>query len=235
MSWITTATSPHEGDLATSVAVLPVGSFEQHGAHLPLATDTFLACLIAGRVAETYGLRLLPPLTITCSHEHADWPGTVSVSATTLCRTIEDVRNSLGQQGIERLAIVNAHGGNHVLTNVAMQANAESEAVSVVLFPGREEWTTAREYASLASTHSADMHAGEIETSMLLHAAPELVGDYLHADHAADPRPHLAATGMRGYTSTGVVGAPSQATAAKGAAVLDSLDMQFADYLKLLS
>ncbi|MDN5852474.1 MAG: creatininase family protein, partial [Actinomycetia bacterium] len=164
MSWITTATSTDEGTRAASVAVLPVGSFEQHGAHLPLATDTFIACLIAGRIAETYGLLLLPPLTISCSHEHADWPGTVSVSATTLCRTIDDVRDSLARQGVERLAIVNAHGGNHVLTNVAMQANSTSDSVGVVLFPGREEWKVARESAGLTSTHSADMHAGEIET-----------------------------------------------------------------------
>lgn len=233
MTWITTATSADEGERAAPVAVLPVGSFEQHGAHLPLATDTFIACLIARRIAQASGLLLLPPLTITCSHEHAGWPGTVSISATTLCQMIGDVRESLAQQGIEHLAIVNAHGGNHVLTNVVMQANAESDCISMVLFPGREEWTIARDKAGLVSTHSADMHAGEIETSILLRAAPEMVGDYRSADHAADPRPHLTATGMRGYTSSGVIGAPSYASADKGEAVLASLDAQFADYLEL--
>lgn len=234
MSWITTATSVDEHERDAAVAVLPVGSFEQHGGHLPLATDTFIACLIAGRIADSYDLRLLPPLTMTCSHEHADWAGTLSVRTSTLISLVDDIRTSLVRQGIERLAIVNAHGGNHVLSNVAMEANSQPGHVRVVLFPGHEEWVTARREAGLASTHGDDMHAGEIETSILLHAAPETVGDHRSADHYASPRPHLASLGMRGYTTSGVIGAPSHATAAKGVAVLESLDAQFADYLKLL-
>jgi Creatinine amidohydrolase len=63
------------------VAVLPVGSFEQHGDFLPLITDTVVACLIARRVSADYGLFLLPPVTLSCSHEHSGFAGTVSVSA----------------------------------------------------------------------------------------------------------------------------------------------------------
>lgn len=82
MDLITTATSSDESERAASVAVLPVGSFEQHGAHLPLVTDTVVACAIAKAVAERYDLFLLPPVTISCSHEHAAWRGVErSVSA----------------------------------------------------------------------------------------------------------------------------------------------------------
>jgi Creatinine amidohydrolase len=96
------------------------------------------------------------------------------------------------------------------------------------LFPSRTDWEVARTAAELDSTASQDMHAGELEVSLLLHAYPELVGgDYRAADHRADPRPHLLVTGMRGYTDSGVIGLPSQATADKGRAILDSLTRSF--------
>lgn len=68
---INTATSPAEANRGSDIAVLPVGSFEQHGAHLPLAIDTIVACAIASAIAETYKLFLLPPVTVSCSHEHS--------------------------------------------------------------------------------------------------------------------------------------------------------------------
>lgn len=97
MQLITTATSADAGRLSSRIALLPVGSFEQHGQHLPLATDTIVAAAIAAAVAETYQLMLLPPITISCSHEHAHWPGTVSITATTLQAIITDIAASCGQ------------------------------------------------------------------------------------------------------------------------------------------
>src|SRR5690348_2897396 len=70
--------------VSAQVAVLPVGSFEQHGPFLPLATDTLVACAVAREIAAAYPVHLLPPVTVSCSHEHADWPGTVSISSVTL-------------------------------------------------------------------------------------------------------------------------------------------------------
>ena len=120
---LTTATSQHERDRAARVAVLPVGSFEQHGDFLPLITDTAIACLIARRVSADYGLFLLPPVTLSCSHEHSGFAGTVSVSASTLAAVVSDVAQSLHASGIDRLAIVNGHGGNYVLSNVVQEAS----------------------------------------------------------------------------------------------------------------
>lgn len=231
---ITEATSPDIAALQPSVAVLPVGSFEQHGAVLPLATDTFVACLIAHRIATDYNLFLLPPITISCSHEHATFPGTISISANTLTAVIADVRASLAASGIAKLVMVNGHGGNYVLSNVAQEANVSGPRVA--LFPGRAEWQQARDDAGLSSTISEDMHAGELETSLLLHAAPELVSpERSTADHLATERPYLLISGMRGYTESGVIGRPSLGTAAKGEAVLDSLAKSFAHHLRLLS
>src|SRR3712207_6376850 len=115
MDLLTTATSPDVRDAAPDIAVLPVGSFEQHGGHLPLITDTAIACIIAKAVTDAHALFLLPPLTISCSHEHAGFAGTVSISASTLTRVIEDIVASLKAQGFGKLIIIRGHGRNYVL------------------------------------------------------------------------------------------------------------------------
>src|SRR4029453_9069542 len=119
---ITTATSQHERERAARVAGLPAGSFEQHGNFLPLITATVVAGLIARRVSADYGLFLLPPVTLSCSHEHSGFAGTVSVSASTLAAVVSDVAESLRAAGIDRLALVNGHGGNYVLAKVVHKA-----------------------------------------------------------------------------------------------------------------
>jgi creatinine amidohydrolase len=231
---VTGATSADVGGLGARVAVLPVGSFEQHGGFLPLATDTIVAAAVARRLADDHGLFLLPPVTFSCSHEHAGYPGTVSIRARTLAALVEDVAASLRAAGTGRLAVVNGHGGNYVLANVVQEANAAGPRMT--LFPGHADWTRARHAAGLASTHAEDMHAGELEVSILLHAAPDQVRPgYRDGDHSAPDRPHLLVTGMAAYTPTGVVGRPSLATAAKGAKLLDSLSDSFKEHLDLLT
>jgi creatinine amidohydrolase len=219
---------------ASRVAVLPVGSFEQHGTLLPLVTDTVVACLIAARVSQDHGLFLLPPVTMSCSHEHASIGPAVSISARTLIAIVADIRESLEAAGVERLVIVNGHGGNYVLSNVVQEANVTDHRAT--LFPARHDWDTARAAAGLATTAHDDMHAGELEVSLLLYATPDLVRDsYRTADVPAGPRPHLLVTGMRGYTASGVIGRPSLGTAAKGRSILDSLAQSFKDHLALLT
>ncbi|MBK0870416.1 creatininase family protein [Saccharopolyspora sp. HNM0986] len=233
MDVLTTATSADEAARKARVAVLPVGSFEQHGEHLPLTTDTVIACLIAQRIAEDYDLFLLPPITVSCSHEHDSFPGTVSVSATTLVAMIEDIRVSLRRSDITKLVLVNGHGGNYVLSNITQQANTDERCV--VLFPGGGDMNRAREHAGAVTSSHEDMHAGELETSLLLHAHPHLVGEsYYRADHQADDRPHLLTLGVEHYSPSGVIGRPSEATAAKGRAILDSLSTSFFEHLTLI-
>jgi creatinine amidohydrolase len=147
---------------------------------------------------------------------------------------MDDIRASLARQGIDALAIVNGHGGNYVLSNFVRQANVAGPRVT--LFPGKEEWALARQHAGMTSSGHDDMHGGELETSILLHTHPEVVRDsYPTADHEAKDRAHLLITGMAPYTTTGIIGYPSLATAAKGRTALDSLIESFADHLKLIS
>jgi creatinine amidohydrolase len=230
-----TATAAEVAEQRASVAVLPVGSFEQHGDHLPLSTDTLIAGLIADGVADRYGLFLLPPITVSCSHEHAGWPGTVSISAATLHAVVTDIASSLARSGVERLLIVNGHGGNYVLSNVVQEASVSGARMA--LYPGRDDWRAAREAAGCEFLDShADMHAGELETSILLHAMPEVVRpSYRDADHETPSRPHLLSLGLGGYTSSGVVGRPSAATADKGKLLLASLVDRAAAYVDVMT
>jgi creatinine amidohydrolase len=227
------ATTADEKARAVKCAILPVGSFEQHGDYLPLITDTVVACVIAEELANAYPVLQLPPVTISCSHEHSAWAGTVSISASTLSAIIGDVYRSIAGSGLTSLVVLNCHGGNYVLSNVVQQGNAGG--MRMALFPSGADWDQARQSARLDSSGHEDMHAGEIETSILLHARPDLVRDgYQRADWVADDRRHLLVTGMSEYTTSGVIGRPSLATAEKGKAVLASLTASFAPVLDVL-
>jgi len=204
------------------IAVLPVGAFEQHGPHLPLVTDSLIAAAIATDIAERHQLLQLPPITMACSHEHAAFPGTVSITATTLAAIIADIAGSLAGQGIPALLLVNAHGGNYALSNIVQQATIHGPRMG--LYPSRQDWAEARHDSGMTSGAHEDMHAGELETSILLARHP----DYLRAgwdtdDHVADDRRHLTTLGVAAYSQSGVIGLPSKATAAKGHTALQRL------------
>ncbi|MFF9622571.1 creatininase family protein [Streptomyces griseosporeus] len=220
--------------VSAQVAVLPVGSYEQHGPYLPLATDTLVACALAREIAAAHPVHLLPPVTVSCSHEHAAWPGTVSISSVTLHAVVRDIADSLRRSGVGALVLVNGHGGNYVLGNVVQEASARGEKLA--LFPAVEDWEAARERAGVVTSLLGDMHAGEIETSILLHVHPHLVRPgYESADHLADDRRHLLTAGMSAYTDSGVIGRPSLGSADKGKALLASLVDAFGATLALLT
>ncbi|WP_405492939.1 creatininase family protein [Nocardia sp. NBC_00511] len=216
-----------------TVAVLPIGSFEQHGAFHPLVTDTVIACAIAKRIAEDYSLLLLPPITVSLSHEHSSFPGSVSIRATTLIALIEDITESLRSSGISHIVLVNGHGGNYVLQNVVQEANAADR--SMTLFPLPVDSNQARTDAGMKTNGHEDMHAGELETSILLYVTPELLRvGYETADWRADDRKFLLLEGMSEYTQSGVIGFPSLGTAEKGKRALDSLSGSFKHHLETL-
>lgn len=220
----------------STIAVLPVGAFEQHGPHLPLGTDTLIACAITTAISHHHSVLPLPPLTFGCSHEHGAYPATISISATTLAAIVNDIIDSLTQQGTRGLIVVNAHGGNAVLTNVVQQANGSVGPMRVGLYPSREDWTEARTAAAITSSNHDDMHAGELETSILLATGPDYLRDgWAHADHSATDRRYLTTLGIGAYTTTGVIGYPSKATEAKGHAVLDHLGRNAATLIGLLT
>lgn len=231
--FISTATSHDEAVRAADVAVLPVGSFEQHGRHLPLATDTLIAAAISERIAVDYDLLLLPPIAIGASHEHADFKGTVSVSSMTLHAIVTDVAASLDRAGVAKLVVVNGHGGNYVLSNVVQESNVGERRMA--LFPHADDWIDARRTAGIVTSNHEDMHGGEAETSILLAVAPDVVRpSYRDADFTTDDRRHLLTIGLRAYSTSGVIGRPSLATEDKGKLLLKSFSAQFKHHLALL-
>jgi creatinine amidohydrolase len=146
---------------------------------------------------------------------------------------IEDIRAPLARTGITKLVLINGHGGNYVLSNITQQANVQHR--QVLLYPGREDWNAARTAAGMTTNSHDDMHGGELEASLLLHTHPNPVRDtYTTADHHAPDRPHLLTNGMSAYTTTGIIGSPSQATATKGKAALDTLITSSTQYLEIL-
>lgn len=231
--FISTATSRDEAERAATVAVLPVGSFEQHGSHLPLSTDTLISCAIARRIAADYDLFLLPPVTLGCSHEHAGFAGSVSISSATLAAVVGDVAISLRTAGITKLVVVNGHGGNYVLSNVVQEANVGAR--TMILFPRSEDWRDARKAAELTTDNHEDMHGGEGETSILLAEFPDVVrASYSEGDSLVDDRRFMLTVGMSNYTSTGIIGRPSLASANKGRNLMAAFSTLFEEHLNIL-
>ncbi|WP_164821482.1 creatininase family protein [Paenibacillus koleovorans] len=159
------------------IAVLPVGAVEQHGSHLPVGTDCFIAAEFAERLALHLDAYLLPTLAITCSIEHRKALGTVYLRADTLALVIRDIADSLCESGFKQLLIVNGHGGNYILKPAIREFNRDYEdrqaEMEVVLLAGAIVGAN----AGGPNQHpaSSDVHAGEKETSLMLHLHPELV------------------------------------------------------------
>ena len=161
-----------------SVLVQPLGAIEQHGDHLPLATDLIVvqaACeaVVAARGAE-FDLWLLPPLAYTRSIEHAWCPGTVALSTETMLSVLDDLGRSVAATGVRRLALVNGHGGNTALLNVACRdLRLRHGLMTFLLHPVMPPDHGGK--TSAAGERGMGIHGGFGETSLLLHLRPDLV------------------------------------------------------------
>ncbi|MBN2071694.1 MAG: creatininase family protein [Candidatus Krumholzibacteriota bacterium] len=207
------------------VAILPVGSIEQHGPHLPLDTDAFDADYLAQRIAEACSSPkplVLPGISYGVSYEHTDFKGTLGISNNTLSRLIYDIGISAAKNGINKLVIVNGHGGNMPALNYAAQMITRDTKIFVCVDTGE---TSDVDIYRLAET-SEDIHAGEIETSTSLAIRPHLV----KMDKAKKNIPRFSSRYLffsskrnvpwyvhtKRISKDGVIGDPTKASAEKG-------------------
>ena len=162
---------------ADTVAVLPLGSIEQHGPHLPLSTDYVIATEIAAAAVDAVTdapAVLLPGLAYTKSDEHHAFPGSLWLSWDTLMATLVDIGRSLAASDISRLLFVNGHGGNSALGQVANR-QLRREFGLRTFFAHLSVPVDQGGSGSLASEHGMGIHGGHGETSLMLHLRPDLV------------------------------------------------------------
>lgn len=156
------------------VALLPVGSIEQHGSHLPLDTDSFDAEYLAQQVAAGCGEPkplVLPLIPYGVSYHHDDFTGTMSISNETLSRLVYEIGMSAARNGFIKVVIINGHGGNVPALKFAAQMINRDAHIFVCVDTGE---TSDPDVLDLAETPN-DVHAGEIETSVSLAIRPHLV------------------------------------------------------------
>ena len=208
-STLATATSPEVG--RGSVVVVPIGSLEQHGPHLPLDTDTVIAQAVAAGAAERLGGWCAPPVAYGSSGEHQAFAGTTSIGTPTLARLVVELVRSLRYWASE-VVLVNGHGGNLEAVRAGVdQLVSEGHAVRAV-------W---------CSAPGMDAHAGRAETSLMLHLRPDSVRVGLAEAGNTSPlpalMPHLRHGGVAAVSRNGVLGDPDGATGEEGRQLLAAM------------
>jgi creatinine amidohydrolase len=217
---------------AQKLVILPTGSTEQHGRHLPLDVDVFLCesvCLEVGRRAADRVL-VLPPIAYGLNLHHIDFPGTIHIEPETFIAFCLNITKSVAYHGFRKILLVNGHGSNTPLIDLVarktvLETPALCFATGYYLFP-KEAFEAVRETEVIA-------HADEFETSLYLHLAPERVrmdlavadddrrGEYVSSDSTGNYPVRFNDYWGR-WTRTGVHGDPTKATAAKGQVLFEA-------------
>ncbi|HXX44814.1 MAG TPA: creatininase family protein [Candidatus Acidoferrales bacterium] len=236
LSWKQVDALPRDATLL----VLPTAAIEQHGHHLPLATDTLINNLLLGhalaKLSPSARVYALPPVHYGKSNEHIGFPGTLSVSASTFMAVLRDLGASIASAGFKRLVLYNTHGGNTALIDVmARDLRAEFKLRTFAL-----HGSAGAKFEELTPQERAyGFHAGEVETAYLLASVPELVDKSAYTSNyiadvnnpgllAPEFAPATFAWLTRDIATSGVMGDPRAATAENGARWLDQASTRLA-------
>jgi creatinine amidohydrolase/Fe(II)-dependent formamide hydrolase-like protein len=231
-----------------AVIALPVASIEQHGPHLPLYTDSLIVQEVLKRtlahLPDDFPLWMLPLQSYGRSNEHAGFSGTVTLTSETLARVLKEIGDNVARSGFRRFVIVNGHGGNTEVIDFVIRDIRERTGLMVfalhlylrVAVPSEGLTEVERVYG---------IHAGDVETSILLRCHPELVRkdrvptslpDHLRALKAPPfMGPLTVAWLTQDLTTSGVLGDASLATQEKGERFLNEAAEQTADLLRKIA
>ncbi|MCX6048395.1 MAG: creatininase family protein [Chloroflexi bacterium] len=243
LSWMQIRDLPKD----PGVVILPVGAVEQHGPHLPTLTDTLLVTQVLNHtlahLPDEVQAWALPAVNYGKSNEHLGFPGTMSLSAATLTAVLHELAASVKQAGFRRLAFFNGHGGNvAVLDAAARDIRATLGLHTFCLHPALY---CDPPFPTTPEEQRFGIHAGEIETSLVLALAPELVRMEQAVRHYPDFPSDVAPLFMFGQASaawltrdwspTGVFGDATAASAEKGAALLATATAKLARLIAAIS
>ena len=225
----------------TELILVPIGSLEQHGPHLPLGTDTVLASEIAGRAASKADVPLSPAIPVGFSIEHMNFPGTISLNVETMMRIVKEISESLIRHGFRKILYVNAHGGNSGILQSTMQLLKHDHKA---IFCLANIWELAKpDYKNILESKAEEIgHADEFETSMLLAIDENKVRScrIASAGHMKIKTIHPFTTASMGwlawkaedYSKTGVIGDPRKALKKKGDQLLNKIVDRLVDQIE---
>lgn len=242
-----------DGSIAHTIAVLPLGATEQHGPHLPLCVDTTLVDgVVQASLAHLDPASrplFLPTQTVGFSPEHLRFGGTLSLKAETVIRLWTEIGECVAASGVKKLVLFNAHGGNVGLMDVVgrdLRQRCGLLVYSVNWYGLPLLDANGKDVNTLfdAHEHRFGIHAGDIETSMMLALAPQQV-DMAQAQNFASTSEERAqqypvlgngrsaklSWAMQDYNAAGAVGNAAAATVEKGAAVVDAAGRALATLL----
>ncbi len=212
---------------------IPFGALEEHGPHLPLSTDTIQAYQVGKRAAELIPLFVAPPIPYGNCRSTNCHPGTVSISTTTLRGLLKDLVRSFYRQGMRNVVVLTGHaGGAHRL---ALQDAGEEllDELPELRIAVVTEYELAKDEGKGIIETSGDAHAGEIETSRIMHSHPHLVQGTAPEEYPAFPVGILVRDKRR-YWPGGVWGDPAKATADKGARIEELVARKVVELVRAL-
>lgn len=228
LSYYNTAKEVKESGI--NMAIIPVGSIEQHGSHLPMGTDYLSIKALSEKVAERIDAYLLPPIPVSTCYEHKGTKGTTWMRPETFSRMIQDMVLALKDGGFNRIVIMLGHGGIFAIGPCVRELNAMYDDLEVIFVnpPINDK------IRAVFENHD-DIHAGEAETSNILAIDETLVKKDLmmENDFIPDcPREFLNYAPLPVLSETGVWGKPSLATKEKGEKAMELKVQYVLDYIE---
>lgn len=228
-----TMTEFEEGLKLTRTVFIPFGSVEEHGPHLPLSTDTIHAYEVGKKASGIIPMFVAPPVHYGNCRSTSRHPGTVSISTSTLKGLLKDIVGSLRSHGIRNFLVLTGHaGGAHrmALQDAGEELIAAFPEIRMAVVTGYD--LAYNEGKELIET-PGDSHAGEVETSLILHSHPHLVKGSAEREFPDFP-PCLLVRNKRKYWPGGVWGDPTKASAEKGRLIEELLVRKVVELVRRL-